>query len=109
VDDERPDPTSPSAEALRLVEEANRKRIDFLRIELETCFTLARVAEDEQARGELHAQQSLADAETGYATLVRFMSDPKHSKNIPEQETMELWAGIERLRAKLDSVAGGRK
>ena len=109
MDDEFPDPASPSTESLRLQAEANQKRIDFLRTELETCFTLASVAEAKQARGDPQAQQSLASAETGYATLVRFLSDPKHSKHIPEQVTMDLTAGVERLRARLDSLAERRK
>ena len=109
MDDKLPDPTSPASESVRLGEEANRKRIDFLRTELETSFTLASVAEAEQKRGAPQAEQSLAHAETGYATLLRFMSDPKHARHIPEQETMELKAGIERLRAKLDSLGGHRK
>jgi len=109
VDDELPDPASPSTESLRLQAGANQKRIDFLRTELETSFTLASVAEAKQARGEPQAEQSLANAEIGYATLVRFLSDPKHAKHIPEQETMELKAGVERLRARLDSLAGRRK
>jgi hypothetical protein len=83
--------------------------MEFLRTELETCFTLASVAEAEQKRGEPHAEQSLADAETGYATMVRFISDPKHSKHITEQQGMELSAGMEQLRATLDRLAGRRK
>jgi len=72
-------------------------------------FALAGVAEAEQERGEQRAVQSLADAETGYATLVRFLSDPKYSKHITEQESMELSAGIERLRATLDRLGGRQK
>jgi hypothetical protein len=94
---------------VRLQAEANRNRIAFLRTELETSFTLASVAEAEQERGEPHAVQALADAETGYATLVRFLSDPNYSKHITEQESMELSAGIERLRAMLDRLKGCQK
>jgi hypothetical protein len=98
----------PHLKLVRLQAEANRNRIEFLRAELETSFTLAGVAEAEQAGGEQHAVQTLADAETGYATLVRFLSDPKHSKHITEQESMELSAGVERLRATLNRSAGRR-
>lgn len=109
MDEELPVPSSPQSESLRLLAEANRNRIEFLRTELETSFTLAGVAEVEQHRGDPHAVQSLANAEIGYATLVRFLSDSKHSKHITEQEHMELAAGIERLRAKLDWLAARRK
>ena len=109
VNDEPPVPTSPASESVRLQGESNRNRIQFLWTELETCFTLASVAEAEQERGELHAEQSLAAAETGYATLVRFMSDPKHSTHITEQQGVELRAGIERLRGTLDKLLGRRE
>lgn len=109
MDDELPVPTSPQSESVRLQAEANRRRIEFLRTELEMSFTLASVAEVEQERGELHAAQALRDAETGYATMVRFMSDPKHFHHMTEQERMELAAGLERLRAKLDSLAARSK
>ena len=109
VDDELPVPTSPQLESVRLQAETNRNRIDFLRTELRTCFALASIVEAEQERGEQHAVQSLADAETGYATLIRFLSDPKHAKHITEQESMELKGGVERLRATLDRLAGRGK
>jgi hypothetical protein len=109
MDDELPVPASPPSESVRLQAEANRARIDFLRTELETSNTLADVAEVEQGQGESHAAQALRDAETGYATLLRFMSDPKHSKHIPEQDRIELTAGMDRLRARLDSLAASRK
>ena len=76
---------------------------------MQTSFTLASVAEVEQNRSEPHAVQSLADAETGYATLVRFMTDPKHSKHITEHERAELKAGMEQLRAMLDRLAARQK
>jgi hypothetical protein len=110
VDDEFPVPTSPASEALRVQAEASRNRIDFLQTELKLSFTLASVAEGQQERGEQQeALKSLADAETGYATMVRFLSDPKYCKHITEQESMELSAGMERLRATLDRLAGRQK
>jgi hypothetical protein len=84
----------------------------FLRTELETSFTLASVAEAQQERGEPHAVQTLADAKTGYATLARFLSAPKHSKHITEQESMELSAGLFKERClprALGSDNGGPK
>jgi hypothetical protein len=109
VDDDLPVPTSPASESVRLQAEASRNRIQFLRTELETSFTLASVAEAEQQRGEQHAVQSLADAETGYATMVRFLSDPEYSKHFTQQESMELSAGMERLRATLDRLGRRQK
>lgn len=104
--DELRNPTGSGSELERLKAESERSRIDFLRVELETCFGFAHVAEAEQARGEPeHAAKALADAEKGYAVMARFMSDPKHAKYISEEERAELTAGMERLRATLDKLA----
>lgn len=65
------------------------------------------VAETEKRTGNSeHAAQSLADAESGYATLLRFISDPKHAKHITEEQRAELNAGLAGLRAQLDGFAG---
>jgi hypothetical protein len=109
VDDELPVPTSPAFEAVRLQLEASRNLIGFLWTEVNTCFTLASVAEAEQERGEQHAVQSLASAEIAYATMARFLCDPKHSKHIAEQDSEKLRAEMERLRATLDRLAGRQK
>jgi hypothetical protein len=89
-----------------VAKESRLNRIDFLRTELQTAFTFASVAETEQSMNNPeHATRSLADAEKGYATLIRFLSDPKHAKHITEEERVELSSGIERLRAQLDKLA----
>ena len=65
------------------------------------------MAETQQGLGDPgHAARSLAEAERGYATMLRFMNDPKHAKHISEQERAELSAGMERLRTRLDKLAG---
>jgi hypothetical protein len=51
-----------------------------------------------------HASRAIADAETGYATLVHFLSDPKHTEHINDEELRELTAGAEKLRKKLDEL-----
>jgi hypothetical protein len=98
--------TSPIAESVRLQAEVNRNRIEFLWTELGTCFALASVAEAKQKRGRQHAVQSLANAEIGYATMVRLMSDPKHSKHITERQSEELKAEMKQLRERLDRLGG---
>jgi hypothetical protein len=99
-------PTNPRTESERLAKESRLNRIDFLRTELQTAFTFASLAETQQSMDTpQHAARSLAEAEKGYATIVRFLSDPKHSKYIIEDERVELSAGMERLRARLDELA----
>ncbi len=90
--------------------QSHRIRIDFLRTELATCFSFASIAETERKTGDhANANRSVADAEKGYATMRRFLSDSKHAKHISEEERQELMAGMERLRATLDKLAGRQK
>jgi hypothetical protein len=103
VAEQKRGPTDSSTERLRA--ESGRNRIEFLRNELQTCFTFAGLVDTEQGEGDSeHAARSLAHAEKGYATLVHFMSDPKHVNLIPEAERVELSAGIQRLRDQLDEL-----
>jgi hypothetical protein len=72
---------------------------------LETCRTLANLAEFEQKSGNTeHAARSLEHAEAAYATMVQFMSDPKHAKHITEEQGTELRAGMGQLRETLDRL-----
>jgi hypothetical protein len=110
VGDESASPDRSQSESERLQAESNRNRLDFLRAELETCSTLAKLAEFEQESGDPeHAARSLEHAETGYATLVRFMSDPKHAKHISDEQRRELRAEMERIRAVQDRLARRRQ
>ncbi len=60
------------AEAERL--KADQNRVEFLGTELATCFTFADLADTEYNTGDREAcERSLADAEEGYSTILRFM------------------------------------
>jgi hypothetical protein len=77
-----------------------QNRIDFLQTDLALCFILADLARIELGSGQRKAaQQALAKAETGYATIARFL---------PEVEDVERRNEIEGkwkdLRAVLDSL-----
>jgi hypothetical protein len=101
----RRDPTDNQIESEQLTAALNQNRIDFLRKELQTCFTLAGLAKTEQDLKDLeHAAMSLAHAEEAYATLVRFLSDSKHAKHITERDRVELTAGMKRVRDQLDKL-----
>lgn len=96
-------PTDLETEQKRLAVQSNRNRIEFLRTELQTCFTLIGLAETEQRSGNLeHAARSISDANKAYATVIHFLSDPKHAKHITENERIELNSGLDRVQAHLD-------
>ena len=80
--------------------------MEFLRIELNACFTFISLAETERSIGnDEHSKRSAANAEKAYATLQRFLTDPKHSTHINDEERQELTERMEPLRKKLDSFA----
>ena len=85
--------------------ESDRLRADFLRTDLELCFTFADVAEAKLKRGDHEgAEQALSDAKKGHEAVGRFLSDPKHAKNLTTEELSEFTGGLERLRKRLDEV-----
>jgi hypothetical protein len=78
---------------------------NFLKTELAVSFTLAGMAETEYQLGEREAGgRSLDHAEEGYATLCRFLADPKHAGHLTRGQLQELHAGVTELRQKLDEV-----
>src|SRR4051812_45639432 len=89
----------------RLTAESHRSRLDFLRTELDSCFTFISVAETAFRSGDHErAERALAHAEGGYATAVMFMSDPKYAHYLDEEEARELRARLKRLRSMLDDL-----
>ncbi len=78
---------------------------EFLKIELETCsrsVTLASMMY--QAGNRNSAERTIADAEQGYATVLRFLSDPQYSKSLTIKATQEFTAKMKGLRKALDAV-----
>lgn len=93
------------SEMERLRAKAHRSRIAFLTTELALSSTFGSVAETEFRSGERDAaERALAHAETAYATLDRFMSDPKYADHLTEEEQREFTARMERLRSTLDNL-----
>lgn len=90
-----------------LQSESDHDRITFLRTELASCFILAGVAEtDQRTHNTVNAKRSLTNAESGYSTLQRFLSDPRHTKFISDEELMDLKEAMMELREKLDDLSG---
>ncbi len=95
----------PGDELPRLKAQADQARIVFLRTDIQVCFTFASLAETEHKTGHReNAERSLADAEKGYATVSRFLSDPKHAAHISPEAHQELSTELERLRTTLDQL-----
>jgi type II secretory pathway component GspD/PulD (secretin) len=62
-------------ENLRLRDEIERARIDFIRTDLRVCITFATVAETAYSMGHWeHAERTLASAEKGYSDMLRYFS-----------------------------------
>jgi hypothetical protein len=80
----------------------NRGRLDFLRADLELCFTFADLAKTERESGDgAAARRVLEKAETGYTTIARFLADvenPDHKNEIAQT--------LAALRATLDTEQG---
>ena len=78
---------------------ANRNRLDFLQTELGLCFTFVDLAKTERRIGDRDAASRLLDkAETGYATIARFLLDVEN----PDQKS-ELAQKLAELRSRLDT------
>ena len=83
----------------------NEDRIAFLRTEVAASLTFAEMAETEYGIGERVAgDRSLVHGEEGYATLRRFLTDPKHTAHLTADQLQELNTDVERLRRKLDDL-----
>jgi hypothetical protein len=96
------DPSEP-AELLRARLDHNLR--NFLRTDLSLCFTFADLAATMFIAGNpVSAQQAMADAEKGYQTLSRFLSDPKHIRHLTGDEIQEFRAELQRLRERLDGL-----
>jgi hypothetical protein len=82
----------------RMHAETEERRIDFLRTDLELCFTFAELAKTERLSGDQSAAlRVLEKAEIGHATVARFLRDV----NDP-QAAREIEARLSELRARLD-------
>ena len=89
--------------------QSQRERLDFLQTDLALCFTFADVAATELAQtSDLKAaEQALANAEEGYATVSRFLlgvEDGQQSETI-RSKLIELRAKLDRLQQRLHGGA----
>jgi hypothetical protein len=86
------------------------QRVEFLKSELALCLTFLFVASVKYEIGKKEsAEESLANAEEVYSSVLLFVSDPKYSKHLTNKSIQEFRAGLERLRVRLDGLKGFRK
>jgi hypothetical protein len=97
--------SGPTDESDELPSKIRHQRIELLRTQLKTCFTLISVAEAARGMGNIeHAKRAALEAEKGYATVRRLLSDPMHTKNLSPEEHGELTGKLEDVRKKLNDL-----
>ena len=88
-----------------LQRQSDETRVQFLKTEFDTCFTLVGIAETELQSGlKANSRRSTDHAEHGYATLQRFLSDPKHADRLTGEQQREFGQSMRRLRERLDDL-----
>src|SRR5436309_584013 len=95
----RPDPSA----SIQVQSDLNLA--DCVKTELELAFTFSAIAATEYDAGNpSSAKQSMANAETAYNTVDRYLCDPKHSTHMTVEEIHDMRAELRRLRGTLDEL-----
>ena len=89
----------------RVKAELHRGQAGFLTSELATCSRDAGLASTMYKGGNRKgADQKTADAENGYATVLRFLSDPQCTKRLTIKAGQDLRKQMKMLRNNLDGL-----
>ena len=89
-------------ENLRLRDEIEQARLDFIRTDLGVCMTFATVAETAYSMGHReHAERTLASAEKGYSDMLRYFSQ---ATGMTAEVEKELQSKFKQLRERLDGL-----
>ena len=92
----------PFVESLRLMDEFERIRLDFIWTDLDVCITLAAVVKTQYSMGNFeHAERTLAVAEKGYSDMLRFFSQ---AKGLTAEREKEFQSKFNRLSEQLDGL-----
>jgi hypothetical protein len=89
-------------ESMRLKDEFERIRLDFIRTDLDLCLTLVTIVKTQYNKGNReHAVRTLAAAEKGYSDMLRFYSQVK---GLTVEREKEFQLKFNRLREQLDGL-----
>jgi hypothetical protein len=89
-------------ESLRIQDQTEQARLDFIRTDVELCLTFTTVAQTAYRIGyREHGERAIASAEEGYSTLLRFFS---LAKNLTPEARNELQLKFKSLRERLDEL-----
>jgi hypothetical protein len=85
--------------------QSDLNRAGFLKTELSLAFTFSNIAATKYDGGNrTSAEVSMGNSEKAYSTVIRFLSDPKHSKHLTAEETRDMRTELELLRGRLDGL-----
>jgi ubiquinone biosynthesis protein UbiJ len=97
--------SAPSDPSANLKGALDRHRVEFMKNELALCFTFSTIAARKYETGNQEsAENSMANAEKAYETVIQFLSDRKHSTHLAHETVQEFTAELERLRDRLDGL-----
>jgi hypothetical protein len=89
----------------KLQADSDRHRVEFMKNELALCFTFSIIAARKYETGSQEsADRSMAKAEKAYETVLKLLTDPKHSTHLTEEIIQETKGELERLRARIDGM-----
>jgi len=87
---------------LQLRDETEQARLGLIRTDLEVCLTFAAIVEMEYRMGnQEHAERTLAEAEKGYADMLRFFLQ---ATRLTAEVEAEFQAKFRQLRERLDGL-----
>ncbi len=97
--------STPSDPHSNLQADLDRHRVEFMKNELALCFTFSTIAARRYETGNQEsAENSMANAEKAYETVIHFLSDRKHSTHLTQETIQEFTAELDRLRDRLDGL-----
>jgi hypothetical protein len=83
-----------------------RHQSEFLELELAACSRAADIASAMRRGGDRRsAERTIAEAEGGYAALLRLVSDPQQARRLTIKAQHELTKKMKALRGRLDGLS----